>query len=75
MVVRIAGDLTIAPNVIELLDRLIAVRGEIVRESPDVCTVDFREVSEFGVNAFQMVSCFMRWFCDHYPCGRVELLL
>ena len=75
MVVRIAGDLTLAPNVIDLHDRLLEARGEILRKSTDVCTVDFREVSEFGVNAFQMVSCFMRWFCDHYPCGRVSLLL
>jgi hypothetical protein len=75
MVVKVAGDLTIAPNIIELHGRLLAARGEILRSSPDECTVDFREVSEFGVNAMEMVSCFMRWFRDHYPCGRVELLL
>ena len=75
MVVRITGNLTLASNVIELHDRLRAVRGEIASSPPDECTVDLREVSEFGVNAFQMVSTFMRWFCDHYPCGRVSLLL
>lgn len=75
MVITVAGDLTIAPNVIDLHARLLAVREEILREPPAVCLVDFREVSEFGINAAEMVSCFMRWFRDHHPCGTVELLL
>jgi hypothetical protein len=75
MVITVVGNLSMARNIIELHARLLDARTEILRKRPKECTIDFREVSDFGVNVVEMISCFMHWFEEYHPCGRVELLL
>lgn len=75
MVIAITGNLTLASEIVQLHFRLLGARREILGEPPERCTVDLREVDAIGVNAAEMVSCFMRWFRDHHPCGTIELLL